>query len=98
MPRLNSLEPNASHVTALYRDGWKRFDLPEGATLMELAGQLRKVASMHNGLPTAIKVQLDSAERLTGSQQRRLDLDQALSLVDDFLAHLSGPSVTHPAE
>jgi hypothetical protein len=65
MPNVNALKPNVSHVTALYRDGWENFDLPGGATLVELAGHLSDVATLHKGSPVAIKVQLDTGKRLS---------------------------------
>lgn len=89
MSKFNAAEPNASHVTALYRDGWEQFDLPDGATLVELAGHLSNVAVMHQGSPVSIKVQLSSGRRLARSQQRYLDLNQVFSLVDGFVTRFS---------
>jgi hypothetical protein len=96
MPNINALKPNASHVTALYQDGWEHFDLPEGATLVELASHLRGVALMHKGSPLSIKVQLDTGQRPSQLPPGHRDLDQAYSLVNRFAAHFTGrPLHTH---
>lgn len=59
MPTPNSDTPHASHVTALYRDGWQQFALPVDATLAELADRLEAFAMAHDGAPVMVEVQFD---------------------------------------
>ena len=60
MPTLRSHTPAAAQVMALYHDGCEFFDLPEGATFIELAGFLDDLATTHEREPIAVNLRFDS--------------------------------------
>lgn len=76
MLSIHNIKPQASHVTALFRDGAQSFFLREGATLAELAGQINVLGIRHEGAPIAIHVQFDtpSSRSLRAGQHGQLGL------------------------
>ncbi len=59
MPTLQTHKIAAAHVMALYHDGCEFFDLPAGATFVELAGFLDDLATTHVGEPIAVNLRFD---------------------------------------
>lgn len=58
---------SASHVMARYPDGWERFDLPAGATLMDLAGRLDTLADTHHAVAFEVTIHFGASPRHLGT-------------------------------
>jgi hypothetical protein len=63
MLNLHAPHPHASHVIALYQDGWDFFDLPAGASLVELAGRLDNLSEAHHGAAIEVNVRFETSLR-----------------------------------
>lgn len=59
---IHAANPHASHVIALYPDGWEFFDLPAGATLIDLASRLDALADTHHGIAVEVKMHFEASQ------------------------------------